>query len=164
MSKRMVWPLKTGQIEILKAFDQFVIENKSFLENKKLLVWGASVRGTLLGMILEKKGLIDFLYIDNDERKWGNHINGHSILNPNEVRNQLQNTFILIPVEYPEEICKQLYSWGLKEDSFAVIKSNIEKSYTEEFFRQYGYDRLVIGETFLNETIIDEENPESIKD
>lgn len=164
MSKRMEWPLKTAQKEILKAFDQFVIENKSFLENKKLLVWGASVRGTLLGMILEKKGLIDFLYIDNDERKWGNHINGHSILNPNEVRNQLQNTFILIPVEYPEEICKQLYSWGLKEDSFAVIKSNIEKSYTEEFFRQYGYDRLVIGETFLNETIIDEENPESIKD
>ena len=132
MSKRMEWPLKTAQKEILKAFDQFVIENKSFLENKKLLVWGASVRGTLLGMILEKKGLIDFLYIDNDERKWGNHINGHSILNPNEVRNQLQNTFILIPVEYPEEICKQLYSWGLKEDSFAVIKSNIEKSYTEE--------------------------------
>ena len=132
----MEWPLKTAQKEILKAFDQFVIENKSFLENKKLLVWGASVRGTLLGMILEKKGLIDFLYIDNDERKWGNHINGHSILNPNEVRNQLQNTFILIPVEYPEEICKQLYSWGLKEDSFAVIKSNIEKSYTEEFFRQ----------------------------
>ena len=128
----MEWPLKNAQKEILKAFDQFVIENKSFLENKKLLVWGASVRGTLLGMILEKKGLIDFLYIDNDERKWGNHINGHSILNPNEVRNQLQNTFILIPVEYPEEICKQLYSWGLKEDSFAVIKSNIEKSYTEE--------------------------------
>ena len=40
MSKRMEWPLKTAQKEILKAFDQFVIENKSFLENKKLLVWG----------------------------------------------------------------------------------------------------------------------------
>ena len=61
MSKRMEWPLKTAQKEILKAFDQFVIENKSFLENKKLLVWGASVRGTLLGMILEKKGLIEII-------------------------------------------------------------------------------------------------------
>ena len=164
MSIMMEWPLKTAEKEIIFAFEKFIQKNKQFLYKKKIFIWGASVRGTLFGILLEKYGIEKFYYIDNDERKWGTNIKGHKVVGPVDIKENLEDMYIVIPIEYAAEVCEQLHSLGLGEETFAIVKSNIEEEYTKEFFREYNNDRLILGETFLNEIIINENNSESIKE
>lgn len=160
----MEWPLKTAEKEIIFAFEKFIQKNKQFLYKKKIFIWGASVRGTLFGILLEKYGIEKFYYIDNDERKWGTNIKGHKVVGLVDIKENLEDMYIVIPIENAAEVCEQLHSLGLGGETFAIVKSNIEEEYTKEFFREYNNDRLILGETFLNEIIIDENNSESIKE
>lgn len=160
----MEWPLKTAEKDLVSSFENFIVENKDAFCSKRIFIWGASVRGTLFGILLEKYGIKDFFYLDNDERKWGTNIKEHEVIRPDEAKKNLKNIYIIIPLEYATEVCTQLRNWGLGEREFATVASDVEKNYTDEFYREYNNDRLILGETFLNETIIDENNAESIKE
>lgn len=161
----MGWPLKTAEKELIKTFIDYITNNYSTLIKENILIWGASVRGTLLGILLEKYGCIQFRYVDNDERKWGENINGHVIVCPLNIKENISDYYILVPIEYGNEIKKQLESWGLVEKkNFTILQAKINEKYVEEFFREYKNKRLILGESFLNETILDERCPRSIKE
>lgn len=161
----MSWPLKTAERELINAFIDYIENNSCKLKKVNVLIWGASVRGTLLGILLEKYGYAQFQYSDNDERKWGESINGHIIVNPENVRKHISDYYILVPIEYGNEIKKQLESWGLiEEQNFTILQARINEKFAEEFFRKYKNKRLVLGESFLNEIVLDEISPRSIKE
>ena len=62
----MDWHLKTTEKELLNAFTSFLSQKYHLFSQKQLYIWGASVRGTLLGMLMEDRGWKDFSYLDND--------------------------------------------------------------------------------------------------
>lgn len=160
----MEWPLRTAERELVDACTYY-IENNNVLGEHKILIWGASVRGTVLGILLEKYGYSEFQYVDNDKRKWGENINGHIIVSPESVKKKISEFFVIVPIEYGDEIRIQLEEWGLVEEkNFKILQAKINDKYVEEFFRKYTNKRLVLGETFLNEIVFDEKKAISIKE
>lgn len=84
---------------------------------------------------------------------------------PKQVQNEREDIFVIVPIEYGEEIRKQLQGWGLEEGGdFSILQPGINEQFTDEFFRKYNNKRLILGETFLNETVIEEEAPKSFKE
>ncbi len=160
----MEWHLKTSEKELIDSFTKFISENRICFAGKQLHIWGASVRGTLLGMLLEKDGWNTFSYIDNDKRKWGKCIHGHIIISPEQVKDN-PDIYVIVPIEYGEEIREQLEDWGLQiHKSFSILQPGINEKFAEEFFRKYENKYLVFGETFLNEIIIEEKNAKNLKE
>lgn len=161
----MGWPLKTAERELVEAFAGYIENNSDILMKKDILIWGASVRGTILGILLQKYGYSQFQYVDNDERKWGENINGHDIVSPESIRNLVSDYYVLVPIEYGNEIKEQLQDWGLaEEENFSILRAEINEKYANEFFRKYKNKRLILGESFLNETVLEEKKSKSIKE
>lgn len=161
----MGWLLNTAEKATVDAFNQFIEDVVKKNEGREIYIWGASVRGTLLGMLLEKKGYSDFLFVDNDERKWGTNINKHLIISADELLNMRHDGYVIIPVEHYLEIRTQLLKLNMKEASdFYIIKSNLYYDFCREFFRKYNSKYLVLGETFLLSTLLDEKPMGSMMD
>lgn len=161
----MGWRLKTAEKELVASFESFILEHGQLLATRKLFIWGASVRGTLFGILLEKSGRNQFAYIDNDPRKWGVQINGHLIVSPKQAQVEETGIFVVVPIEYGAEIRDQLQGWGLEEGGdFSILQPGINEKFVAEFFRKYKNKRLILGETFLNETVIEDKEPQSFKE
>lgn len=144
----MDWHLKTTEKELLNAFTSFLSQKYHLFSQKQLYIWGASVRGTLLGMLMEDRGWKDFSYLDNDKRKCGEHIHGHLILSPDYLKNHT-GIYVLVPIEYGESLREQLENMGLQENkSFSILQSGINETFAEEFYRVYDNKYLILGETF----------------
>lgn len=159
----MDWHLKTTEKELLNAFTSFLSQKYHLFSQKQLYIWGASVRGTLLGMLMEDRGWKDFSYLDNDKRKCGEHIHGHLILSPDYLKNHT-GIYVLVPIEYGESLREQLENMGLQENkSFSILQSGINETFAEEFYRVYDNKYLILGETFLNEVVISDNNSRSMK-
>lgn len=159
----MGWLLNTAEKVLIDAFNLFIEEIVKRNTARTIYIWGASVRGTLLGILLEQNGYLDFLYVDNDERKWGTNINGHLIISADKVKEVKGNGYIVVPVEHYAEIRLQLLSWNMVEGTdFYILKSDIYHDFCEEFFRQYNGKYLVFGESFLTCVLLDEEPKRSM--
>ncbi len=157
--------MNTAEKALIDAFNQFIESVVKKNDQKMLYIWGASVRGTLLGILLEQKGCSKFLYVDNDERKWGSNINGHLILPSNDMRELRNDEYIVIPIEHYAEIRSQLLSWDMEEEiDFYILKSNLYNEFCADFFRWYNGKYLVMGETFLSSVLLDEMPMESMTD
>ncbi len=157
--------MNTAEKALIDAFNQFIESVVKKNDQKMLYIWGASVRGTLLGILLEQKGCSKFLYVDNDERKWGSNINGHLILSSNDMRELRNDEYIVIPIEHYAEIRSQLLSWDMEEEiDFYILKSNLYNEFCADFFRWYNGKYLVMGETFLSSVLLDEMPMESMTD
>lgn len=160
----MEWHLKSAEKELINAFTSFLSEKQHLFNQKQLYVWGASVRGTLLGIMLEDSGWNNFSYLDNDDRKWGEQIHGHSILSPDQLKEHT-GIYVIVPIEYGESLREQLVNMGLQEHhSFSILQSGINETFVEEFYRAYDNKYLILGETFLNEVVISDNNPRSMKE
>ena len=109
------WPLKSAHKETVASFEQQLRDTQQALwGRKKLFVWGAGVRGTLLGLLLEKNNHNSFSYIDGDSRKWGMNICGHMIQSPEELwKTSPEDLYVLIPLEYSEDVQKILEKHGM---------------------------------------------------
>lgn len=161
----MSWLLNTAEKATIDAFDQFIESVVKANEGRNIYIWGASVRGTLLGILLEQNGFSDFLYVDNDERKWGTNINGHCIISANDFLKIRNNGYVIVPVEHYTEIREQLLSWSMIENfDFYILKSELYADFFHEFFRKYNGKYLVFGETFLRSVLLDEKPMRSMQD
>ena len=122
----MGWLLNTAEKATVDAFNRFIEEVVKKNEGRYIYIWGASVRGTLLGILLEKNGYSDFLYVDNDERKWGTNINGHLIISADDLQDMRNEGYVIVPVEHYSEIRMQLLKLNMKEAAdFYIIESNL---------------------------------------
>lgn len=162
---QMDWPLKTAEKELLDTFLEFIKEKKSFLKKKELFIFGASVRGTLLALLLEQEGISNFSFIDNDKRKWGQNIHGYVIHSPTKIIESSEDFFILIPIEHSEAIVKQLKQYNLlEEERFFCLKTPIYNHLIEIFFQNNIRKKLIMGASLLNEVVIGETKTASLKE
>ena len=78
--------LDKGELILLQ---DFVEMNREVLEDKRLLIFGAGVRGSIFGMLLQNEGIPEFDYCDNNEIKWGGTIGTHIIISPKELQERV---------------------------------------------------------------------------
>lgn len=161
----MGWMITTAEKAIIEAFINFIENVIKKNGEKRIYIWGASVRGTLLGILLEQNNYLDFVYVDSDESKWDSNINGHIIMSPDNLKELNSNGYIVVPVEHYMEIRRQLLSWNMKEEEdFYILKTDLYSAYCTEFFRKYNRRYLVFGETFLRSVLLEERPMESMSD
>ena len=161
------WPLKNAHKETVASFEQQLRDTQQALwGRKKLFVWGAGVRGTLLGLLLEKNNHNSFSYIDGDSRKWGMNICGHMIQSPEELwKTSPEDLYVLIPLEYSEDVQKILEKHGMVEQRhFSVIRSTEKQNFQDTFFSQYDKKILLIGGSLFNEILLCEEHDNDLKE
>lgn len=161
----MSWPINTAQKELIDSFERYIDENEELLREHDILIWGAGVRGIVLGIVLEKRGYKKFRYIDNDERKWGKNINEHEIVGYHYINEDIERVYILIPLESGEEVKRQLELEGLEERvNFEIVYVATNDLYVEEFCRNYEKKILLFSGGFTDILTLNESNSVSLKD
>ncbi|HHU72703.1 MAG TPA: class I SAM-dependent methyltransferase, partial [Clostridiales bacterium] len=96
----------------------------------KLVIFGASIGGVKVANTLFNLNINFEFFVDNDEKKWGSIINGKNICSPRVLTEKVYN--IIIASAYYEEIEKQLYEMGIKEENIIVKENLIIENYNEK--------------------------------
>lgn len=91
----------------LELYEDF-LENS---RNRKLVFWGASLRGLVcMGNLPEKV----YCFGDSDEKKWGTCLNGVSVRPTGELLKEAEEIVIVVTSVFFDEISKQLKDMGFK--------------------------------------------------
>lgn len=81
---------------------------KKIIKNENdVVIWGAGERGRQCLGWLQKAGIQVEAIVDRDENRWGEIINGMTIMSPEYLCNKMCNV-IITPAKYTEEIEKEL--------------------------------------------------------
>ncbi|GLC87812.1 glycosyltransferase family 8 protein [Lysinibacillus piscis] len=85
-----------------------------YLTNKQVVLFGTGQASLQLSEICQNEGINIMFYVDNDSKKWNGSFNNKVILNPNILKENKENYFIIIASQYIDEIGKQLSDYGYK--------------------------------------------------
>ncbi|WP_143524566.1 hypothetical protein [Roseburia sp. 499] len=158
-----MWALNTIEKSTYLSFERQlkIVLNKA--SNKKIAIWGASVRGIIAGMILEDLGENEFIYIDNDRKKQGQSLSGHVIMSFEKI--DIESTYIVISMEYQDEVRNLLFdlSFKEKEDFFSLVSSDYN-DLMNELKQKYDNEVLVVGASILHTLPIDDRNSEDLSE
>lgn len=142
-----------------ESFKQTLDKMKMKLGEKKLVIFGAGIRGGVFGKWLAQEGAEEYLYADNNQVKWGGVVAGHPILTLTELEEKVDEVVVLISVESKyqiDSIGRQLTQMGFVEnDTFFYVESDVYDRYIEEFKRPIKNHVLVMGDcrfTFVSVT------------
>lgn len=159
------WPVTATSKDVYEYFESKVLELELILQQKKIIVFGAGIRGTLLSLILEKNGYNEFYFTDNNRAKWGGGINGHLILPINEVYDDIKNVFVLIAIESCATVERQLEAVGfLAGENYQSLDTTLYDFYIEEFKRKTDGKVLVMGDCGLTHISLLDEKKDNMAD
>jgi len=157
--------LDKGELILLQ---DFVEMNREVLEDKRLLIFGAGVRGSIFGMLLQNEGIPEFDYCDNNEIKWGGTIGTHIIISPKELQERVNEYVVLVSVESREladvmenQLCEMGFEKG---KNLFSLPSEIYDKYLDEFFKPIKDHVLVMGDCRFTFVSIADENTETLDD
>lgn len=146
----------------------FLREKKQMLDGKKLVVFGAGIRGSVFAKWLNYYGFSDYIYCDNNREKWGGSVGGHMIISPDELKAQCDNCIVLISVESGElvdEIEKQLLEINLKKGiNLFSFPSKIYDNYLDLFFKPIKDHLLVLGDCRFTFVSFSDDNTDTLDD
>lgn len=149
-SKNYAWNVNAVSKDVYFYFETKVNQLRQVLEKKKIVVFGAGIRGNLLAMILEKNGFYSFCFTDNNGEKWGGNINGHDILPVSDVYDKIGEVYVLIAIEGCEKVVLQLEKNGFQEgENYTSLDTSLYDLYMKEFLRKYDGKVLVFGDCGL---------------
>lgn len=157
--------LDKGEVILLQ---KFVEKNREVLKIKRLLIFGAGVRGSVFGVLLQFEGFKEFDYCDNNAKKWGGTIGSHIIISPEELKKRVNEYIVLVSVEsrdLVEVMEKQLCEMGFeKEKNLFSLPSEIYDKYLKEFFSPIKNHVLVMGDCRFTFVSITDENTQTLDD
>ena len=163
MSKNYAWPVTIAGRYDYNALERFIKQYKNIIDKKKIVIFGAGIRGTLFSIWLKEKGYSRIIFTDNNEEKVGNYINEFQIESFEEVCRSKDENFILVAVENANGIKKQLIQAGFHEGiEFAEAKSEVYDNYLAEFLRKDSIDTMVIGDCGISDVGLHDTNYESL--
>lgn len=158
-AKNYAWPVTTTSKDVYDYFEQFVLNNGTILKNKKIVVFGAGIRGTLLAIILERAGYQEFYFTDNNKEKWGGYINSHLIMPIDEVYQQIDSVYVLIAIEGCAKVEAQLEGKGfVSGTNYSSLDTSLYDFYIEEFQRKTDGKVLVMGDCGVTHISLLDEN------
>lgn len=165
MEKKMnyAWPVTSVNKEDYDALMDWINAHKENLG--KLVVFGAGIRGTEFSIILEREGINDIVFVDNNEKKWGGYINEYPIVPPEYLKQLAKGDKVIISTEYFCDIDNQLSGYGLKKDEdYYVIKSDLYEKYMEEFRRKYSNRVLLMADCEFTKVSVNDRDMTNLKE
>lgn len=165
MAEKMnyAWPVTSENAVVYNYFLQKIEKINPLLEDKRIVILGAGIRGCCLLNVLEARGFRNIVFADNNEEKQGNLIYHYDILSFEEARNYDKEQVFLIAPENAGKIKAQLEDAGLREnkDWFSFSVSAYD-SYVEEYKRQIDKYLLVMGDCAFTHIALNDKNFDSL--
>lgn len=164
MSEKMnyAWPVTSENAVVYHCFLQKLESIKGLLQGKRIVIFGAGIRGCCLLKILEDHGFRDIVFVDNNTEKQNNRINQYDILSFEAVQKADNQVFLVAP-EGAYKIYEQLNAAGLKENrdwiSFSV---SAYQQYIQEYKRPIRDYLLVMGDCAFTHIALEDENFDSL--
>jgi len=81
------WPTTSEHSMILQYLIDKISSIKNQLEGVKIIIFGVGIRGCTVASVLEKIGLNNIMFCDNNMEKQGHLINTYNIISLNEAMN-----------------------------------------------------------------------------
>lgn len=140
------WPVTTLCKYDYKALKE-VVEKKSILfGQKKIVIFGAGIRGTSFSILLQKFGYDNIIFTDNNSQKIGGFINQFPIVSYDEIRNS-KDIVIINSVENGFSINSQLENDGFVKDiDYFYIENHLYDLYLKEFEKRINTDTIIMGD------------------
>jgi hypothetical protein len=144
------WPVTAVSKNVYDCFSNAIKLNMGKIKNKKVVIFGAGIRGTLFSIMMHSHGIENFIFTDNNEEKWGGYINTYPIVSIEKALENKEDILIFITVENGVDIKKQLIMLGFIEDeNFLLLDTNLYDIYMKQFNRKEIIDILVMGDCGL---------------
>lgn len=150
-----MWPIASVVDEEKQYFNEVAKMCRG--KKGKIFIWGAGVRGTLMGYSLERIGITDFSYIDSSVEKQRNKLNGRNIFSSDILRESQEN-FVIVSVENNSEIIAHLESIGYREGkNYLVLNPIADEIYLKALNSVVKEKQLVLGGSILRNVELDDE-------
>lgn len=94
-------------VELFKVLFDKCNSEKCLVNNKKIVLYGAGIRGKRISMIMQKCGFEVFCFVDRDDKKVGTMLDGKQIF-PVEQLDVLDNSFICYITILNENACEDV--------------------------------------------------------
>jgi len=138
--------------------------NKLFNE-KKIMIFGAGIRGAIFSAILESEGFNNIIFTDNNQEKWGGFIDNFPIISVGDALKNYKETIILISTEEGYSIKEQLEKAGLTEgNDFFFLQTNLYEKYISEFKRNAENEILFMGDCMFEVISFSDTNKDSLSE
>lgn len=161
--KNYAWPITAISKENYDAIVNCVKKNNDLFRNKKIMIFGAGIRGAEISVILESIGYDRILFTDNNSEKWGGVIDKYPIISVKEALSLSKEALYLVSVEEGDSICCQLIEEGKKENKdFFYPKPDLYERFMREFRRPIKNNILIMGDCMFEVVSFDDENKDSL--
>lgn len=108
--------------------ETFIKNHLDTLQNVRVFIFGAGIRGSNLVRLLKIYGVEDVFFVDNNREKHGTVIEGCYVLDFERADDYQGRSIFLCPIEKGESILEQLASTGRKEN---VDYYNLDFQFTD---------------------------------
>lgn len=161
--RNFAWPVTTvGKYDYI-ALNNCVEKYKEKLSKKKIVIFGAGIRGTSFSLWLSKMGYHNIVFTDNNEMKIGGCINEFPIISYQSVLDMKDEVVVIVSVENGYIIMEQLEKSGFVEEENAFfVENHLNEDYINEFQRQGDFDIVAMGDCGLTDISIKDENYDNI--
>lgn len=159
------WPITAISKENYKVIAEWVNDYKQLLDKKKLIIFGAGIRGAEIAVILRSMGIAELVFTDNNQSKWGGNIDGFDIVSLDEALSKKEDSIYLVSVEEGASICKQLEEEGLiLNENYFFPKPDLYDRFIAEYKRSVDNNLLILGDCMFEVVAFDDENKASLSD
>ncbi|GMX66220.1 hypothetical protein Elgi_54920 [Paenibacillus elgii] len=157
------WPVTSENAVVYQRFQSEVERLKDTLAAKRIVIFGAGIRGCCLLRILEQRGFTDIVFCDNNAEKQGHLINDYDIISLGEALGYESGQVFLIAPENSGAISQQLTEAGLTEgkDWFSFDIS-VYDAYVSEYRRSVSEHLLVVGDCAFSHIALKDEVTDSL--
>lgn len=152
------WPVTTMGKYDYDALKKCVEENVDVFESRRIVVFGAGIRGTSFSILLQKMGYKDLIFTDNNSEKVGGVINQFPIVGYDKVK-EMKNIVVINSVENGFAINNQLKRDGFIENiDFFYIENHLYDLYLQEFLKQMQTGTLIMGDCGITDISKEDSN------
>lgn len=159
------WPVTSENAVVYKGFQSKVEHMKEILNSRRIIIFGAGIRGCCLLHILEQHGYKNIVFCDNNMEKQGNLINDYDIISLEKALSGEYEKAFLISPENSDAMGKQLTESGLQEgiDWFSFDVSAYD-SYLSEYIRPVTNHVLIMGDCAFSHIALTDKRTDSLGD
>ena len=152
------WPVTSENSLVLNYLFSETRKIEGALKSKRIIIFGAGIRGCCLLVILQKQGFDNFIFCDNNPEKQGNLINHYDIVSLETSLNYKDRQVFLVSPEDSSGIGMQLDEAGLvKNQDWFSFSFSAYGRYVEEYVRPVQDHLLVMGDcAFTHIALFDE--------
>ncbi|MCL1983380.1 MAG: hypothetical protein FWG53_09910 [Clostridiales bacterium] len=162
-TKNFAWPVTAVSKEDFDVVRSCVASSGNLFRDKKIMIFGAGIRGSLISVILEAEGFTNILFTDNNPDKWGGCIDNHPIVPPEAAISMRGETVIVISTEEGDPIKAQLEKAGLVEGvDFLFPKTDLYDKFAGEFERKAENGILAMGDCMFEVVSFHDVNKQSL--